>query len=130
MLTIEKYCPEGVFDPPTYSQGIRVAGAQAVLFLAGQVSYGPDGSVTHRGDFRAQAREAFRAIRALVEAQGGTMQHVVKLNIYVTDIRYRPDLASVREEFFGPKGPASTLVEIRALAHPDWLIEIEGIAVV
>ena len=129
MLTIEKYCPAEVFDPPSYSQGIRVAGAQVVLFLAGQVSYGPDGGVNHRGDFKAQAREAFRAIKALVEAQGGTMQNVVKINTYVTDIRYRADLVPVREEFLGKKGPASTLVEVSALAHPDWLIEIEAIAV-
>lgn len=129
MLTIEKYCPSEVFDPPSYSQGIRVAGAQVVLFLAGQVSYGPDGSVHHRGDFKGQAREAFRAIKALVEAQGGTMQNVVKINTYVTDIRYRADLVPVREEFLGKKGPASTLVEVSALAHPDWLIEIEAIAV-
>ena len=129
MLTIDKYGAPGVFDPPTYSQGIKVTGAQAVLFLSGQVAYGPDGSVAHRGDFKAQARETFRAMRALVEAQGGTIENIVKLNTYVTDIRYRADLVPVREEFFGKKGPASTLVQVGALAHPDWLIEIEAIAV-
>jgi enamine deaminase RidA (YjgF/YER057c/UK114 family) len=45
-------------------------------------------------------------------------------------MRYRVDLASIREEFFGKKGPASTLIEIPSLAHPDWMIEIEAIAVV
>ena len=55
---------------------------------------------------------------------------VVKLTTYVTDMSYRIDLAPIREEFFGKKGPASTLVEISALAHPDWMIEIEAIAVV
>jgi enamine deaminase RidA (YjgF/YER057c/UK114 family) len=45
-------------------------------------------------------------------------------------MKYRPDLAAVREEFFGKKGPASTLVAIPSLAHPDWMIEIEAIAVV
>jgi enamine deaminase RidA (YjgF/YER057c/UK114 family) len=44
-------------------------------------------------------------------------------------MRYRVDLAPIREEFFGKKGPASTLVEISSLAHPDWMIEIEAIAV-
>ncbi len=130
MVTIEKYCASGVYDPPSYSQGVRVTGAQAVLFIAGQVAYDKDGSVLHRGDFRAQAREAFRAVKALVEAQGATIQHVVKINTYVTDIRYRADLAALREEFFGKKGPASTLVQVSALAHPDWLIEVEAIAVV
>ena len=76
-----------------------------------------------------QARSAYQAIKALVESQGGTLANVVKLTTYVTDMRYRADLAPIREEFFGKKGPASTLVEISALAHPDWMIEIEAIAV-
>ncbi|HEY7364852.1 MAG TPA: RidA family protein [Methylomirabilota bacterium] len=130
MATIDKYCAPGVYDPPGYSQAIKVTGAQAVLFLAGQVAYDKDGSVKHRGDFTGQAREVFRAIKALVEAGGGSLNNVVKLNTYVTDARYRPEFRAVRDEFFGAKGPASTLVEISALAHPDYLIEIEAIAVI
>ena len=130
MVNIEKYCASGVFDPAAYSQGVKVTGAQAVLFLAGQVASDKDGGVAHRGDFKAQAREAYKALKSLVEAQGGTLANIVKLNTYLTDIRYRADLAPVREEFFGKKGPASTLVQVAALAHPDYLIEIEAIAVV
>lgn len=130
MPTIEKFCAAGLFDPPTYSQGIKVTQAQTILFLSGQVAYTADGSAAFRGDFKAQARGAYEAIRALVESQGGTMANVVKITTYVTDMRYRVDLAAIREEFFGKKGPASTLVEISSLAHPDWMIEIEAIAVV
>jgi enamine deaminase RidA (YjgF/YER057c/UK114 family) len=65
-----------------------------------------------------------------VETAGGRMDSIVKINTYLTDIRYRADLIPVREEFFGKKGPASTLVQVAALAHPDWLIEVEAIAVV
>jgi 2-iminobutanoate/2-iminopropanoate deaminase len=130
MPTIEKFCAPGVFDPATYSQGIKVSQAQNVLVLSGQVAYTEDGSVAHRGDFKAQARGAYEAIKALVESQGGTMASIVKITTYVTDMRYRVDLAPIREEFFGRKGPASTLVEISALAHPDWMIEIEAIAVI
>ncbi|HEV8583762.1 MAG TPA: RidA family protein [Methylomirabilota bacterium] len=130
MPKIEKFSANGVFDPPTYSQGIKVSDAQTVLFLAGQVAYDKDGGVLHRGDFKSQAREAFRCLKALVEAGGGRMDSIVKVNTYVTDIRYRADLVPVRAEFFGTKGPASTLVQVSALAHPDWLIEVEAIAVV
>ncbi|HSF05234.1 MAG TPA: RidA family protein [Methylomirabilota bacterium] len=130
MATIDKYCAPGVYDPPGYSQAIKVTGAQAVLFLAGQVAYDKDGSVKHRGDFAGQAREVFRAVKALVEAGGGSLNNVVKINTYVTDARYRPEFRAVRDEFFGSKGPASTLVEVSALAHPDYLIEIEAIAVI
>jgi 2-iminobutanoate/2-iminopropanoate deaminase len=127
---IEKFCAPGVFDPATYSQGIKVSQAQTILFLSGQVAYTADGGVACRDDFKGQARGAYEAIRALVESQGGTMANVIKITTYVTDMRYRLDLAPLREEFFGKKGPASTLLEISALAHPDWMIEIEAIAVV
>ena len=130
MANIERVCGSGVFDPAAYTQTMKVTGAQTILFIAGQVAYDKDGGPLHRGDFKAQAREVFRCIKANVEAGGGRMENIVKLNTYVTDIRYRADLVPVREEAFGKKGPASTLVEVSALAHPDWLIEVEAIAVV
>ncbi|MBI4635948.1 MAG: RidA family protein [Candidatus Rokubacteria bacterium] len=130
MANIEKFCAPGVYDPPGYSQGIKVTGAQTLLFLAGQVAYDGDGGPAHRGDFKGQARQVFGAIKALVEAAGGTLRNVVKLNTYVTEVRYRPEFRVIREEFFGPKGPASTMVEVKALAHPDYLIEVEAIAVI
>lgn len=130
MVKIEKFCAPGVFDPPGYSQGVKVSGAQTILFLAGQVAYDKDGSVAHRGDFTAQARAVFGSIKALVEAAGGSLANVVKINAYVTDARHRPEFRIVREEFFGAKGPASTMVQVAALAHPDYLIEVEAIAVV
>ena len=130
MPNIERFCAPGVFDPPTYSQGVKVTAGQTILFLSGQVAYEKDGRPAFRGDFTAQARGAFDAIKRLVEAQGGTMANVVKITTYVTDMRYRADLAPLREEFLGKKVCASTLVEIGRLAHPDWMIEIEAIAVI
>ena len=128
MATIEKFCAPGLFDPATYSQGMRVTNAHTLVFLSGQVAYEKDGGVACRGDFKGQARGAFEAIKALIESQGGTMANIVKLTTYVTDMRYRADLVPIREEFLGKKGPASTLVAISGLAHPDWMIEIEAIA--
>ena len=130
MPKIEKFSAIGMYDPPGYSQGIKVSEASTILFLAGQVAYDKDGSVKHAGDFKAQAREVFRCIKSLVETAGGRMDSIVKLNTYLTDIRYRADLVPIREEFLGKKGPASTLVQVSALAHPDWLIEVEAIAVI
>ena len=62
MPTIDKFCAPGLFDPPTYSQGIKVTQAQTILFLSGQVAYMPDGTAAFRGDFKAQARGAYDAI--------------------------------------------------------------------
>jgi 2-iminobutanoate/2-iminopropanoate deaminase len=130
MAKLEKYCAAGVYDPPGYSQAIKVTGAQTILFLAGQVAYDKDGSVKHPGDFTGQARAAFAAVKALVEAGGGRLDNVVKITTYVTNARYRPEFRAIREEVFGVKGPASTMVEVSALAHPDYLIEVEAIAVI
>jgi 2-iminobutanoate/2-iminopropanoate deaminase len=129
MATLQKYGAPGVYDPSGYSQAIKVTGAQTILFLAGQVPYAADGSVNHRGDFTAQARQVFGAVKALVEAGGGTLANVVKITTYVTDVRYRMDFRVVRDEFFGARGPASTMVEVGSLSHPDYLIEVEAIAV-
>jgi 2-iminobutanoate/2-iminopropanoate deaminase len=130
MANIERFCAPGVFDPLTYTQGMKVSQAQTILFLSGQVAYTADGKPAFAGDFKAQARAAHAAIKALVESQGGTMASIVKITTYLTDMRYRAELAPIREEFFGKKAPASTLLAIAALAHPDWLIEVEAIAVI
>src|SRR3982751_574204 len=103
MATIEKFGAPGVFEPATYSQGIRITQAQTILFLSGQVAYTPDGGVACRGDFKGQARGAYEAIKALVESQGGTMANVIKTTTFLTDMAYRTELAAIREEYFGKK---------------------------
>ena len=87
------------------------------------------GGAAHPGDFKAQARAALQCLKAQVEAGGGTMANIVKVNTYLTDIRHRADLVPIRQEILGPRSPASTLVAVAGLAHPDFLIEIEAIAV-
>ena len=129
MAKIERYAAKGVWDPPAYSQGVKVSGAQTILYIAGQVAYDDKGGPAHRGDFKAQARAVFQSLKAQVEAGGGTMDSIVKINTNLTDIRHRADLAPIREEFLGKKQPASTLVAVAALALPEWLIEVEAIAV-
>ena len=129
MATIQPYAAKTVFDPPGYAQGVKVTGAQTILYIAGQVAYTPEGGVAHAGDFKAQARACLEALKAQVEAGGGTLANVVKVNTYLTDLRYRAEFGPIREEFFGKKLPASTMVGVTALAHPDYLIEIEAVAV-
>ena len=130
MPTITGYAAPGVWDPPMYSQAVKVTGAETILYIAGQVAYDDNGNVAQAGDFKAQARATLQALKAQVEAGGGTMANIVKVNTYLTDIRHRADYAAIREEFFGRKMPASTLVAVAALAQPEFLIEIEAIAVI
>ncbi|HJZ34347.1 MAG TPA: RidA family protein [Hyphomicrobiaceae bacterium] len=127
---IEQLAAKSVFDPPTYTQTMKVTGAESILFISGQVAYDAKGQPAHPGDFAAQARAVYSAVKAQVEAGGGTLSNVVKLTTYLVDIRHRNELAAIREEFFGKKAPASTLVGVSALALPGWLIEVEAIAVI
>jgi 2-iminobutanoate/2-iminopropanoate deaminase len=127
---IERLAAKGVFDPPTYTQTMKVTGAETILFISGQVAYDDKGGPGYPGDFAAQARATYAALKSQVEAGGGTLSSIVKLTTYLVDIRHRSDLATIREEFFGKKGPASTLVGVTALAQPGWLIEVEAIAII
>ncbi len=129
MAKIEKYAAPGVFDPPAYAQAAKVSEGRTMLFIAGQVAYTAEGGAAHPGDFKAQARAALQCLKAQVEAGGGTLADIVKVNTYLTDIRHRADYAAVREEFFGKKMPPHTLVAIAALAMPEFLIEVEAVAV-
>jgi 2-iminobutanoate/2-iminopropanoate deaminase len=130
LTSIEQYAAPEAYDPPSYAQAVKVTGAQTILFIAGQVAYDDKGDPAHPLDFPAQARSVFRALTAQVEAGGGTLQNVVKLNTYLTDIRYRTELIPIREEFFGTRTPPATLVAVTALGQPGWLIEVEAIAVI
>ena len=128
MAKIEPYAAKSVYDPPAYAQAVKVEGGRTILYLAGQVAYDAAGAAAHAGDFKAQARAALQAVKDQVEAGGGSLRDVVKVNTYLTDIRHRAEYGPIREEFFGKKMPAHTLVAVAALAAPEFLIEIEAVA--
>jgi reactive intermediate/imine deaminase len=110
---------------PRYTLGWRVGNT---IYVAGQLPYDKDGNLIGIGDIKAQTRRVFENIRKIVEAGGGKMDDIVKITVFVTDVRFREPYAEVRSEFFGPNPPASTLVQISNLAVPGALIEIEAIA--
>jgi enamine deaminase RidA (YjgF/YER057c/UK114 family) len=126
----QSYCAKTVFDSPAYSQGVKVTGSGTWLVISGQVAQDAKGAIVGKGDFAVQARQVLRNVKAMVEAGGGKLSDVVKLTFFLTDVRYRQDLVPVREAFFGSKLPASTLITTPALAHPDYLLEVEALAFV
>jgi 2-iminobutanoate/2-iminopropanoate deaminase len=99
------------------------------VFLSGMTAGGPDGKPVGDG-FEGQARTVFTKIKHLLEAAGATMDDMVKMTVYVTDMSKRPELGKVRSEFFPRAKPCSTLVEISKLAGPELLIEIDATAVI
>ena len=110
--------------PGTWSN-CRVHGNQ--VFIAGMTANDGAGGMLGDGSMYSQAKETFTKIRHLIGAAGGTMNDVIRLDIYVTDIKRREDVWRARREFFTGDFPTSTLVEVRALATPKLLVEINAI---
>ena len=119
--------PAGMRTRGTYSPGWEVSGGRLV-YVAGQVPWDANGRTVAPGDPAAQTRQCFENIRAIVAEAGGDLEHVIKLTIFVADIRYREAVNAVRGEMFREPYPASTQVAVAALVDTDWLVEIEAVA--
>lgn len=111
--------------PQQWSNAIRVGD---VLYVSGMTARGPDGeTIIGAGEYE-QTKTIFTKIRHMVEAAGGTMNDIAKMTIFVTDIKNNKEVWRARKEFFTGAFPASTLVEVRALAKPEIKLEIEVVA--
>jgi enamine deaminase RidA (YjgF/YER057c/UK114 family) len=120
--------PEGLWDPrPRFAQVVRIGNQ---VYIAGQTAVDERGNVVGKGDIEAQTRQIFKNLQKCLRATGAGFDQVVKLNIYSTDLdAHLPTIAKVRKEYFPKEPVASTTVQIPRLVHPDWLLEIEAIAV-
>jgi len=115
--------------PPGYTQVVDASGGRTV-YIAGQVALDERGQLVGAGDFAAQVRQAFENVRRALEAVGMTFEHVVKIGMFVTDIAHIPALREVRDEFVNTaQPPASTAVQVAALFRPEFLFEVDAIAV-
>lgn len=98
------------------------------IFVSGQAALDLEGNIVGDGDFGAQAVQAFENLRAVLMAAGSGIDKLIKVNIYVTDMANFESVVAIRERYFSPPWPADTLVEVSALALPELMIEIEGVA--
>ena len=130
-MSLELIKPEDLPAPAAYTQVI-VATGQRLIFVAGQVAVDAEGNLVGPGDVAAQARQAFANVGRALAAAGAGPQDVAKITTYVVHHRaeYRPLISEARVAVFGDHKPTSTLVGVEALALPDYLIEVEAIAVI
>jgi enamine deaminase RidA (YjgF/YER057c/UK114 family) len=123
--------PKTLIPPAGYSHIAKV-NRGTIVYLAGQISSDASGKLIGEGNFEAQAEQVFRNLKIAVEAAGGTMADIVKLNIFLVasvDQAEVPKLRAIRNRYVNvEKPPASTLVVVTRLAQPGWLIEIEAVA--
>ena len=115
------------FEPYLISQGFQVGD---LIYLSGQAAIDQQGDLIGVGDFDAQAEQTFANIRNVLEAAGSSMDKMVKVTIYMTDMSYFSSIVELRRKWFRPPYPADTIVEVKALALPELMIEIEAVALV
>lgn len=123
--------PDG-WDPSVaarfgYSFGVKWG---RLLFIAGQVAINSQGEPVGLGEIETQTRCVFERLKAIVEAAGGSMVNIVRTTTYITDRDHRPITNELRREYFpGTPYPTNTLLVVAGLALPEYLVEIEAIAV-
>ena len=113
-----------------FSQATVIEARGRLVFISGMVAKRADGSIAGVGDIEAQTRQVCENLKAAVEAAGGTMDDICRVDVYVRNMEHFDAIHKVRREYFKPPAPASTMVEVTKMTSPDALIEISAIAVI
>ena len=108
----------------------HVAKAGNTYYISGQVAQDKEGRIVGKGDIEAQLRQVMQNLKCILEELGGSFKHVAKTTVLLTHAGYIQPFRTVRSEFMGEPFPASTLMIIENLASPDFLVEIEAIAII
>lgn len=122
---------ERIVTDPDWFEQFRIALGYRVgnlLFISGQASIDEEGRVVGAGDFDAQAEQVFRNLDKVLRAAGSNLDRIVKVTIFLTDMSHFPKIVELRERHFSRPYPADTIVEVRSLALPELMIEIEAVA--
>lgn len=122
----------GRLRPPAghFSQAVAADAKGRIVFISGMTARRPDGSIAGVGDVEAQTRQVCENIKAVVEEAGGTLDDICRVDVFVRNIEHFEQIHKVRREYFKAPAPASTMVEVTKMVHPDYLIEINAIAVI
>jgi len=113
-----------------FSHAISVEAKGRLVFISGMTARRPDGTIAGVGDIEAQTRQVCDNLKAAVEAAGGTMDDICRVDVYVRNMEHFEKIHKVRREYFKSAPPASTMVEVSKFTSPDYLIEINAIAIV
>ncbi len=116
----------GLMEPISHFSDAVIAGR--TLYVSGLVATNEAGEVIGAGDVVEQTRQIFRNLKSILDAAGAKPADVAKVTIFMRDVAQRPLINPIRQEFFGPHRPASTLVEISRLVRDHLLLEIEAVA--
>ena len=119
--------PKNLHRPFGYAHAIQV---DKTLYISGQIPLDMDMNVVGKNDMAAQTEQVYGNLKRVLEDAGGSMKNIVMLNIYCTDIeRFDKQTRGLRKKYFGDYYPAVTAVEVKRLYRPDFMIEVEAVAV-
>ena len=118
----------GISKPGGVWSTAVVVETQRLLFISGLLARDTAGTLVGVGDISAQTKQVCENLKASVEAAGGTLEDLVRVDVYITDMKHFDAIHAVRRGYFPKDPPASTMVEIKRFTHPDALIEINAIA--
>jgi reactive intermediate/imine deaminase len=113
-----------------FSQGVIASASGRMVFISGMTARDVDGRVIGSGDIEAQTRQVCENLKRVVGAAGGTLNDIVRVDVFVRNIEHFDAIHQVRREYFDTPAPASTLLEVAKMVSPEMLIEINAIAVI
>jgi enamine deaminase RidA (YjgF/YER057c/UK114 family) len=124
--------PPGLHKNPAYTQAVVVSGNATTIYVGGQNAVDTSGNIVGKGDLRVQTGKALQNVETALAAGGAELQHVVKWNIYVVHGQSAQAGVEAFQKVWGqrPNPPVVTVLFVAALAHPDFLVEIDAVAVV
>jgi 2-iminobutanoate/2-iminopropanoate deaminase len=121
--------PAGLPPPSGHFPAGIIAPAGRLVFISGMLAKDATGALVGPGDITAQTRQVCENVKAAVEAAGGTLADICRVDVFITDMRHFDAIHAVRRQYFGDPPPASTMVVVSGFTHPLALIEITAIAV-
>ena len=117
--------PGAMSTPTGYSYAVEIK-AGCTIYTSGQVALDSSGKLVGAGDLRAQTIQVFENLKTVLAEAGAGIEHIIKCTYYLVDISQVGIVREVRSQYFKGQAPASTVLEVRQLVHPGWLIEIEA----
>ena len=124
--------PESLSKNPAFTQVVTVTGPGKTIYIGGQDALDASGAIVGKGDIKQQTEQVFKNLQIALRASGADLEHVIKWNIYIVQGQpLRPGF-EVAQQTWGnrPNPPAITVMFVAGLAHPDFLVEVDAIAVV
>src|SRR6516165_8465193 len=113
-----------------FSQATMIEARGRFVFISGMTARRADGTIAGIGDIETQTRQVCENVKAAVEQAGGTMDDICRVDVFVRNMEHFDQIHKVRREYFRSPAPASTMVEVCKMTSPDYLIEINAIAVI